>query len=216
MKLKKEKVLRVIGIFFIIMLFFTLIGSRINDIMTPEVVTTSAIQNELQININKNAVITEGNVSFTLNMEKEKLLQLGDSLDVTFLEGTTRVRAVVIDKEFNPEAQEMRYICQLMEEATTVYNGQHCQVRFAYSLGSFNRVLPRECLFYDGGEAFVYYVQAMDAVTGKQQTIQKLMVAVLEEDEFGVAVSGNISERHLIVRYATKPLKEGQRVRLGL
>jgi len=216
MKINKGRILRAIGSFFALMIFFTVVGGRINEMMTTEVATTSTTANELQININQNAVIDNGYVYFTLNMEKEMLLQVGDSLDVELLGEGTRVRAVVIEKEFNAAVQEMGFRCELWEGETIFYEGQLCRVGFAYSLGTFNQVLPRECLFYEGNEAFVYYVETLDTALGKQSTVQKLMVNILEEDEFGAAVAGNIHERYLIVRYATKPLEEGQRVRIGL
>lgn len=216
MKIKKGAILKAIGIFFGIMLFFTLISPGVNRLMTAEVLTTGTVVDALKIDVVKNAVWQDGLISFTLGLEKEMLLGEGDTIEVEgdFVEGRLRVRAVVEEKAFDAQRQEMVYRCALVEQDQKLYEGQQCQVRFSYPLGTFDRVLPRECVFYEGDQAFVYYVETVETALGKEQTAQKLPVTVLEEDEYAVAVAGNIHERYRVIQYSTKPLTQGQRVRM--
>lgn len=200
--------------FLVIMLFFTIISKKVDYMMTPEVVTTRTKRGDLLININTNATVINGLVSFNLNMEKESLLQVGDSLQAEFLNGEYKKEVSVIEKTFNPDYQTMEYTCTLNE--TDVYEGQICQIQFDYSLGAFNMILPRESVIYEGQNTFVYYIENVHTVIGENYIVQKAEVDILQKDDFYVAISSNINERHMVVQYSSKSIDVGVKVRVGI
>lgn len=216
MKYNKGKIIKISVIFFIIMLFFTVISTKVDYMMTPQVATTRTTKANLQININTNATVTNGLVTFNLNMEKESLLHIGDSVQVEFVNGKYEKKASVIEKKFNPDYQTMEYICELSESGTNVHEGQIGEIRFDYSLGTFDMILPRECVIYEGQKPFIYYIENVNTVTGEKYIVKKAEINILEEDDFYVAVSGNITERNMVVQYSSKPIQEGAKVRVGI
>ena len=215
MKVNRNKIIKCVIIFLSVMVLFTIISNKINYMMMPEVQAVSPGRAELSYEISAFAYVADKKVIFALSMEKEPYISVGDHINAEFSNLRERLGLVAEEKNFDPMSQSMEIVCRFDAGFPDgVYEGQNCQIRHSYSLGSYECVVPREAVLYEGGRAYLYRVETVKSVMGESSIVRKLEVEVLDEDDFNAAVSGGVNNHDLIVRRATKPLRNNQKVRL--
>ncbi|MDO5376833.1 MAG: hypothetical protein Q4G52_00730 [Clostridia bacterium] len=210
----RANVLKAIAAFLAVMLLMTLVSNKVNFWMTPEVTTTRPQKGQLGFQITETGSYGDGQVVFYTNLEKEPYLNVGDQPTVQFANASERLRLVIESKTFDEQSQQIGYICRLAQEPqSSLYDGQRGTVRFTYTFGTYDAVIPAECIVYEGG-AYVYLVEEAGSVLGKSTIVRKTQVDVLARDDFQAAVSGSLNETSELVRFSSKALHHEQRVRV--
>lgn len=215
MKINRAQIIKYIIIFLAIMLFFTIVSNKINYAMMPEVSIVAPSNGLLSREITANGYVENNKVVFRVNIEKEPYIVVGDRPTAEFSNIKERVRIIVESKEFDAETQSIKYICRFDKPTDSVYDGQNCYIRFSYALGSFESVLPKECVITEGGKSFIYRLETVSSVVGESNIVRKIEVTILEQDDYNAAISGSISNYDTIVRYSTKPLGNELKVRVA-
>lgn len=210
----RAKVLKAILVFLTVMLLMTLVSNKVDFLMTPEVATTRPQKGQLGYQITEVGSYRDGKVVFYTNLEKEPYLNMGDQPTVQFANVSDRLRLVIESKMFDEQSQQIGYICRFAQEPkSSLYDGQRGTVRFTYSFGTYDAVIPAECIVYEGSP-YVYLVEESGSVLGKRTIVRKTQVDVLARDDFQAAVSGSLNETNELVRFSSKALHHEQRVRV--
>lgn len=81
------------------------------------------------------------------------------------------------------------------------------------SLGFYQKVVPCECLHYEGADC-VIYVLAEEKSARKRIEVIRVAVRVEAQNTESAAVTGGFSGEDLIVQYTNRPLREGMFVRV--
>ena len=86
-------------------------------------------------------------------------------------------------------------------------------MKFQYILGDYETIIPRECIRQGADGAFVYVAETRQGVMGTYELVCQINVTVLDTDEFYAAVSAPLSERSMVIRGSSKPIRADQKVR---
>lgn len=82
------------------------------------------------------------------------------------------------------------------------------------SLGYFNTVIPDTCIHREGSDNFIYIVSQEKSKRGRKQII-KVTVSVEAANGVEAAVFGAIPQNANIIKWSTKPVKEGMIIKIA-
>ncbi len=212
MSATRANVFKGILIFLAVMLLLTLLSNKIDTLMTPQVTAVHPQKGQLGYSITETGTYRDGKVIFYTNLEKEPYLNIGDQPTVQFVNVAERLPLVIDSKVFDEQTQQIGYVCRFAQQPqSTLYDGQRGTVQFTYVLGTYDTVIPKECVVYEG-TAYVYLIEASSSVMGESTIVRKTQVDVLATDDLQAAVSGSILATSELVRFSSKPLHHEQRV----
>jgi hypothetical protein len=180
--------------------------------MTPKIRASQPTSGVLALEIDAWGFIDGETVSFYLPMRQESFLAERDTVQVTLDNHKETIYASVTEKAFDPDAQMIVVTARLRSYKGEVYDGQQARVAFYQSLGQYDLIVPRGCLFYEGGGPCVYAVEMVSGILGESYVAWRVAVSVMEEDAFNAAISGQIYFNQGLVRYTNKPLRNGIKV----
>jgi len=214
MQINRHKVIKAVIIFLGIILLFTLISTKVDYWMTPEVQVAVAEAGELSFQIEATGSVNGRNIVFEIELRKDSYISERDIVLLTFENIKPNISAIVREKQFDADTQSMVCVCEIIGEGEyQIYDGQLCDVKYTYVVGSYEKILPRECIIQSGSDTFVYVVETVSGVFGEYDLVKKLSVAVLETDEFNAAVDAAINMQSQVVKNSSKPLDHEQKVR---
>jgi len=214
MRISKRKVVKAAAIFLGLMLLFTLISAGANRLLTAEVRTASPARGDLSLALSAEGVAEGEMIVFRLPLYQDMYVSPGDTVSLSFSNIKGRLMAVVQGKEFDADTQTVIATCKLaVGSAGAFYDGQICSVGIVHFLGSYDMILPRECVIDEGSRSIVYVVETQDAVFGESEIVRAVEVSVLDTDELNAAVDAPLDGRSLVVRNSTKPLRHEMKVR---
>lgn len=92
--------------------------------------------------------------------------------------------------------------------------GESVDINIVQSNQNYNYCLPITAVHEDNSGAFVYRMVESSTVLGIQNVVEKVPVQILAKNDKTAAVDGSISPEDAIINTTTKPIKEGDKVRL--
>lgn len=92
--------------------------------------------------------------------------------------------------------------------------GQGLQVNIEQSRKSYYLCVPLSAVHTDNSGSYVYRIYQKNTVLGVQNIVERVPVTVLDKDATNAAIEGPVSSTDKIVTDATKPLTEGDKVRI--
>jgi len=104
--------------------------------------------------------VAEGEmIVFRLPLYQDMYVSPGDTVSLSFSNIKGRLMAVVQGKEFDADTQTVIATYKLaVGSAGAFYDGQICSVGIVHLLGSYDMILPRECVIDEGSRCIVYVV----------------------------------------------------------
>ena len=78
----------------------------------------------------------------------------------------------------------------------------------------YNTIVPLSAVHEDNGELYVFAIYEADGLFGKEDRVSKVTVVKQDENDFNMAIEGQIGASQKVVVNTSKPLSDGQRVRV--
>ena len=97
----------------------------------------------------------------------------------------------------------------------SVQAGQTLQLAVGDKAGKYDTVVPNNAIKEDSNGKFVYVVNVKATPLGNRYIVEKVKVDVVASDVNSAAIQGEVSEYANIVTNSSKPLDNGQQVRLS-
>ncbi|MDR1639776.1 MAG: hypothetical protein LBT59_08795 [Clostridiales bacterium] len=209
-----KRIVKAAAAFLAVMLAFTLASSKIDYWMTPEVRVAGRMSQSLGYDARSRGVYRDSFVYFSIGLEQDSILKEGGRVYASFSNLAGRVDCIVAEKSFDENSQSVVAKCKA-SGAEGAYDGQECDVSFRHSIGTYPNVLPKGCVFREGGGTYVYRVETESGALGESYVARRQEVDVEAEDDFNAAVSQSLSERDLFISGTTKAVKNGMKVRIA-
>ena len=97
----------------------------------------------------------------------------------------------------------------------SVQAGQTLQLAVGDKAGKYDTVVPNNAIKEDSNGKFVYVVNVKATPLGNRYIVEKVKVDVVASDVNSAAIQGEVNEYANIVTNSSKPLDNGQQVRLS-
>lgn len=152
-------------------------------------------------------------LSMNVTNEQAVLISVGDEAEITnswwYSDVHARVTSIRPDPN-NPSAGK-KVIFELEGE---VSNGQSLTLTVGRRTANYDYVVPTSAVKEDNNGKFVLRVNSKSTPLGNRYIVERVDVKVLAQDDTQSAVSGDFTGYDYIITTATKPLEDGQQVRL--
>lgn len=168
---------------------------------------------------NEVATIQKSGDEYSLEMSitnnQARLVNVGDEAEVSnswyYSDVHARVKSVRPDPT-NPSANK---IVVFEVEGEGLSNGQTLNLTVGNRTGNYDMVVPNSAIKEDTNGKYVLRVLSKSTPLGNRYIAEKVEVTVLAEDDTNTAISGNLDNYgEYIITTATKPIDDGQQVRL--
>lgn len=168
------------------------------------------------------AVITPPEVKafaiFTVSSDQAVLYEKVSSASVQYTPNvrnaaTTTEKSSIERKIYQSESDTYLFYVPL-ESADKISEGQRADVYLSDSSPMYNTIVPLSAVHEDNGELYVFVIYEADGLFGKENHVNRVTVVKQDENDFNMAVEGQLGTSQKVVVNTSKPLSEGQRVRV--
>ncbi len=192
-------------------------GTEITAPVSGTVLTMTYVAGETITSGETVATIQVAGKGFTLSMnvtnEQAALLTVGDEAEVTNSWWYTDVHARIQSIRPNPSAPSSGKVVTFEIEGD-VTNGQSLSLTVGKRTSNYDNIVPTSAIREDNNGKFVYKVVSKSTPLGNRYTVERVDVTVLAEDDTQSAISGALEGYEYIVTTSSKPLTDGQQIRL--
>ena len=192
-------------------------GTEITAPVSGTVLTMAYVSGETTVSGENVATIQVAGKGFTLSMnvtnEQAALLTVGDEAEVTNSWWYTDVHARIQSIRPNPSAPSSGKVVTFEIEGD-VTNGQSLSLTVGKRTSNYDNIVPTSAIREDNNGKFVYKVVSKSTPLGNRYTVERVDVTVLAEDDTQSAISGALEGYEYIVTTSSKPLTDGQQIRL--
>lgn len=126
---------------------------------------------------------------------------------------TTTEKSEITRKIYQNETDTYLFYVPL-ESTAKVSEGQRADVYLADTSPMYNTIVPLSAVHEDNGELYVFAIYEADGLFGKEDRVSKVTVVKQDENDFNMAIEGQIGASQKVVVNTSKPLSDGQRVRV--
>ncbi len=140
------------------------------------------------------------------------LLRVGNDAEVENVWGS-EVYATVRSIRADPSNPNQSAIVKF-DIRGDVMSGETLQLAVGEKSGRYDTVVPNNAVKDDADGKYVYVVKVRSTPLGNRYVVKRVKVEVTASDTANSAISGDISEWDNVVTNASKPLDNGQQVRL--
>nr|MCR5311356.1 HlyD family efflux transporter periplasmic adaptor subunit [Lachnospiraceae bacterium] len=152
-------------------------------------------------------------MSLSVPSEKAALVAIGDEAEISNSWWYVNVHARVKSIKNNPQNPGKEKII-LFELEGDVSAGQSLSVTVGQRTATYDTIVPSSAIRSDDNGKFVLRVNTKSTPLGNRYIAERVDVTVLAEDETMTAVSGEFTGWDYIITTVTKPVEDGQQVRL--
>ena len=192
-------------------------GTEITAPVSGTILTMAYVAGETITSGETVATIQVAGKGFTLSMnvtnEQAALLTVGDEAEVTNSWWYTDVHARIQSIRPNPSAPSSGKVVTFEIEGD-VTNGQSLSLTVGKRTSNYDNIVPTSAIREDNNGKFVYKVVSKSTPLGNRYTVERVDVTVLAEDDTQSAISGALEGYEYIVTTSSKPLTDGQQIRL--
>ncbi len=161
--------------------------------------------------------ISSGNkLVVQVSADQEKYVAIGDSATVSQDGKEKKWKDLTVDSvQVNEENKELLDVTvQLPEDSLEA--GMAAVLEVTRSSELFDCCIPIQALYEENGKNFVYVLEETESVLGKELTVRRVDVTVLDKNETLAALeTGAVSSDQRIIESSDKALSSGSRVRLA-
>ena len=152
-------------------------------------------------------------MSLTVPNEQAVLVSVGDEAEVSNGWWYTDVHARVSSIKPDPTNPSKQKVIKFEVEGD-VSSGQSLSVTVGQKTANYDIIVPSSAVREDTNGKFVLRVNAKSTPLGNRYIAERVEVKVLAEDATRTAISGDLSGWEYIITTATRPIEDGQQVRL--
>ena len=192
-------------------------GTEITAPVSGTILTMAYVAGETIASGETVATIQVAGKGFSLSMsvtnEQAALLTVGDEAEVTNSWWYTDVHARIQSIRPNPSAPSSGKVVTFEIEGD-VTNGQSLSLTVGKRTSNYDNIVPTSAIREDNNGKFVYKIVSKSTPLGNRYTVERVDVTVLAEDDTQSAISGALEGYEYIVTTSSKPLTDGQQIRL--
>ena len=215
--LRKKIIKRVAIVFVIVLLLLTFFSNTIMNYSLPEVMTVPVYKGRVKELVSCQGMVMEENGEFLLSapvgIEDCQLIMVGVDAQVSN-DWTGEMKARVKDVQPDPENPNRGRIVTFVIKGN-VKAESFIQLTITGNMGEFPTVVPNSAVREDSEGKFVLVTTARQTPLGNRYYVKKVKVKVLASDAQNTAVDGQIGELDNVVTNTSKPVSDGQQVRLS-
>ena len=152
-------------------------------------------------------------VSCTISKQQSQLLRIGDEASIENIWGddvSSTVKSIKADPTNPNQSSIVKFKVQ-----GNVQVGETLQFAVGEKSGKYDTVVPNSAVKEDSDGKFVYVVKIKATPLGNRYIVKKVKVEVLASDTSSSAIQGEVSQYDNVITNASKPLDNGQQVRLS-
>lgn len=147
-----------------------------------------------------------------ITKEQKKHVELDDKLGLT-LPGEERVLELIVDSLFPvPEKDTYELRATLPEGKGTPDLAASAEVKQRGQRHNF--CVPLSAIYTDSPDNYVLVLREVETALGKEYIAERVDVQVLDSNESIAAINGALTEESRIITGSSRPLSDGDRVRL--
>lgn len=152
-------------------------------------------------------------LSMSVTNEQASLLGVGDEAEITNSWWYTDVKARIISIRPDPSspASGKKVTFELEGEVT---GGQTLSLTVGRRTANYENIVPNSAIREDNNGKFIYRIVMKNTPLGTRYLLERVDVKVLASDDKESAVSGALEGWDYVVTTSSKPLTDGQQVRL--
>lgn len=148
-----------------------------------------------------------------LNEAQAEHIALGDEIALTLKNESVPIK-VKIESLYTKSGEETTEITASLPEGNYA-SGEKATLEVRKRSENFARCLPISAIRRDSGGEYVLVMRETGTVLGKEYTLARVNVTVLDSDSTTAAVSSEVGPQDKIITSSSKPVDEGDRVRLS-
>lgn len=161
------------------------------------------------------AVIDMSDEGYTMTVsveaEKTKKIKAGISADV-LNDWSNSIKADLV--EIKNDNQDKKNRILKFKISGDVNSGDALSVSIPCSTGRYDTIIPKSALNEDSNGKFVLVVTSKSSPLGNRYFAQRVDVEVLASDEVSCAVQGSLNMGDYVITTSSKPVKDGDQVKM--
>ena len=205
-------------IFLVVLLILTFFSNTIMNYTLPEVMTVPVYKGRVKEMVSCQGMVVEEDGEFLLSasvgIEDCQLIMVGVDAQVSN-DWTGEMKARVKDVQPDPENPNRGRIVTFVIKGDNVKTESFIQLTITGNVGDFPNVVPNSAIREDTDGNFVLVTTAKQTPLGNRYYVKKVKVKVLASDVQNTAVDGQLGELDNVVTNTSKPVSDGQQVRLS-
>ena len=162
-------------------------------------------------------IADKGGLRFTAEITKEqrKYVNAGDSIALT-LSGEDRPNKGVTVLSVMPVADKPSMFLMTAELGGDIGEpGVSASAEISNKTQTYEQVIPLSALYGSRDAYYILTVKETEGTLGMEYVAEKMSVTVLEQGADTVAISGAVTSHTRIICDSSKPIREGDRIRLN-
>ena len=161
------------------------------------------------------AVIDMSDEGYTMTIsveaEKTKKIKAGISADV-LNDWSNSIKADLVEIKNDNQNKKNRIL--KFKISGDVNSGDALSVSIPCSTGRYDTIIPKSALNEDSNGKFVLVVTSKSSPLGNRYFAQRVDVEVLASDEVSCAVQGSLNMGDYVITTSSKPVKDGDQVKM--
>ncbi|MCQ2523650.1 MAG: HlyD family efflux transporter periplasmic adaptor subunit [Lachnospiraceae bacterium] len=152
-------------------------------------------------------------LSFAVTKDQARYISVGDEAEVTNSYWYTDVHAKITSIKTDPQDPQAgkKVTFQLEGDIT---NGQSLTLTAGKRTANYDFIVPNSAIREDNNGKFVLRIKSKSTPLGNRYIAERVDVTVIAEDDTHSAVNGVFEGYDYIITTSSKPIEEGQQVRL--
>ncbi len=152
-------------------------------------------------------------LSFSVSSDQARRLQIGDSASPVNYYGARRIDAVLTGIRPDPQDPQNKRILSF-DLSGDVNPGSELTLAVGSKSQYYDMAVPNAAIRSDSNGSFVLIVEARNSPLGNRYYARRVDVTVLAEDDNNTAVSGELGWGDFVITTSSKPIKNGDMVRM--
>lgn len=157
--------------------------------------------------------ISEEGYTMTVSVEAEKTKKIKAGISVDVLnDWSNSINADLVEIKNDTQNKKNRIL--KFKVSGNVNSGDTLSVSIPCSTGRYDTIIPKSALNEDSNGKFVLIVKSKSSPLGNRYFAERVDVEVLASDEVSCAVQGNLNMGDYVITTSSKPVNDGDQVKM--
>ncbi len=153
-------------------------------------------------------------LSMPVTINQSQLISIGDEAEVANSWYYSDIHARVTQIRPDPSNPTKSKLIIFELEGNDLTNGQNLTLTVGNRTSNYDMVVPNSAIREDNNGKFILKIKSKNTPLGTRYIAERVDVKVLAEDDRNTAISANMDSWEFIITTTSKPIENGQQVRL--
>ena len=150
-------------------------------------------------------------MSVSVEAEKTKKIKVGTPVEV-LNDWSNSIQADLVEMKNDSKDKKNRIL--KFKVSGDVNSGDTLSVSIPCSTNRYDTIIPKSALNEDSNGKFVLIVKSKSSPLGNRYFAERVDVEVLASDEVSCAVQGNLNMGDYVITTSSKPVNDGDQVKM--